>query len=108
MKDVIFLRSSKGDLQAFPDTARREAGFQLFRVQEGKHPADAKPMKTVGQGVFEIRIHEEGQTHRVFYVARFEEAAYVLHAFEKKGRKTAKKDLEIGQRRYRELLRQRG
>ncbi len=108
MKDVIFLGSSKSDLQAFPDNARREAGFQLFRVQEGKHPADAKPMKIVGKGVFEIRIHEEGQAHRVFYVAKFEEAVYVLHAFEKKTRKTARKDLEIGQRRYRELIRQRG
>jgi phage-related protein len=43
----------------------------------------------------------------VFYVARFPEAIYVLHAFEKKTRKTARQDLEIGRARLRAVLRMR-
>ena len=43
----------------------------------------------------------------MFYVARFAEAIYVLHAFEKKTRKTARPDLEIGRTRLREVLRMR-
>lgn len=57
-------------------------------------PDDFKPMKSVGPGVYE----------RAFYVAKFEEAIYVLHAFEKKTRKTASQDIKIGQQRYKELI----
>jgi phage-related protein len=39
-----------------------------------------KPL--LGAGVCEIRIHGAVE-HRVLYVARFPEAVYVLHAFEK-------------------------
>jgi phage-related protein len=92
----------------FPALARRLAGFQLRRVQRGLDPADWKPMQTVGSGVREIRIHIAG-AHRVFYVATTAEAIYVLHAFEKKTRKTSSQDLEIGRDRFRALekLRQR-
>lgn len=60
-------------------------------------------MSSVGAGVREIRIHS-GREHRVLYVAKFEEGVYVLHAFEKKTRKTAKADLEVAGSRVRELL----
>ncbi len=59
-------------------------------------------MPTVGPGVREIRVHAGG-AHRVFYVATRAEAIYVLHAFEKKTRKTAARDLEIGRDRFRAL-----
>ena len=58
---------------------------------------------SVGAGVREIRIHS-GREHRVLYVAKFEEGVYVLHAFEKKTRKTAKADLELAGSRLRELM----
>ncbi len=60
-------------------------------------------MATVGPGVKEIRIRTD-LAHRVFYVATFEEAVYVVHAFEKKTGRTAHRDLELGRRRFRELL----
>ena len=60
-------------------------------------------MRSVGAGVREIRIRV-GTAHRVFYVARFAEAIYVLHAFEKRSRKTAKRDLNIARERYRDLV----
>ena len=40
----------------------------------------------------------------VFYVAKFEEAVYVLHAFQKKSQKTSKKDIALGQQRYKDML----
>ena len=61
-------------------------------------------MPTIGKGVEEIRIRAKG-AYRVFYVARFEEAVYVLHAFEKKTQKTAKEDLELGRQRYQQMIR---
>ena len=48
-----------------------------------------------------------GTAHRIFYVARFEEAVYVLHAFEKRARKTPQKDLNMARERYRDLLKAR-
>jgi len=67
---------------------------------------DWKPMPLVGTGVIEIRVHAEGE-YRVFYVAKFEEAVYVLHVFAKKTRKASSLDLELGKKRYRELLERR-
>lgn len=96
------------DLRAFPQTARREAGHQLDQVQNGREPDDWKPMNTVGQGVKEIRIRDEAGAFRVLYVAKFADAIYVLHCFQKKMEKTSKADLELTARRYRELLKERG
>ena len=62
-------------------------------------------MPTVGPGVQEIRVRDESGTYRVFYVAKFEEAVYVLHVFEKRSQKTARADLELGKSRYADLLR---
>ncbi len=102
-KPILWLGSSRRDMGGFPSAARRIAGFQLFRVQQGLDPADSKPMAGIGSGVQEIRVHTEAE-HRVFYVARFSEGVYVLHAFEKRTRKTAARDLELARTRYRELL----
>ena len=105
-KPLAFVGSSREDLRGFPADARRRAGFELDQVQRGLLPTDWKPMTSIGSGVMEIRIHT-GVEHRVFYVAKFEEAVYVLHAFEKKGQKTSKRDIELGQARLSELLAQR-
>jgi len=98
-KSIIWLGNSRRDLREFPALARRLAGFQLRRVQQGLDPDDWKPMQTVGPGVREIRIHIAG-AHRVFYVATRPEAIYVLHAFEKKTQKTSAHDLRIGRDRF--------
>ncbi len=94
------------DVRAFPRNARRLAGFQLRRVQQRLDPTDWKAMHGVGPGVREIRIHTTLE-HRVVYVASFAEAVYVLHAFEKRSRQTARGDLELARQRYRALVRQR-
>ena len=75
-------------------------GLELRAVQRGQEPTDFKPISSVGAGVYEIRIHAQ-DAYRVFYVAKFEEAIYVLHAFQKKIKKTAKHDIEIRRQRYR-------
>ena len=102
-KPIRWIGSSLNDLTNFPDTARKKAGFQLRAIQSGDSPSDFKPMPTVGLGVEEIRIRTE-DAYRIFYVARFAEAVYVLHAFQKKTQKTSKSDIEIGQKRYQQML----
>ena len=104
-KPIEFLGDSLEALRAFPQVARREAGFQLDRVQRGLSPDDWKPMTTIGTGVREIRVRDASGAYRVIYVARFEEAVFVLHCFQKKTGKTAKSDLDLARARLRELTR---
>ena len=82
------------------------AGRELERVQRGADPVDWKPMTSVGRGAREIRVHVDGEL-RVFYVATFPEAVYVLHVFEKKTQRTSARDLALGQQRYRTMQRER-
>lgn len=102
MKSLGFVGSSLEDLRNFPAEARRAAGFELSFVQQGLMPSDWKPVKSVGRGALEIRIHVLGEW-RVIFVARFSDAVYVLHAFQKKTQKTKKEDIELARRRYREI-----
>lgn len=104
MKGVHFVGSSREDLRGFPEDAREMAGHQLFKVQQGKEPDDWKPIPTVGPGVNEIRVWAESGTYRVLYVAKFEEAVYVLHVFEKRSQKTSKGDFQLAKGRYADLL----
>ena len=99
-KPIVWIGSSRDDVRRFPRETRRKAGLELRAVQRGQEPTDFKPMPSVGPGVYEIRIHVP-DAYRVFYVAKFEEVVYVLHAFQKKTQKTAKQDIEIGRQRYR-------
>ncbi|MBI2839958.1 MAG: type II toxin-antitoxin system RelE/ParE family toxin [Acidobacteria bacterium] len=100
MKAARFLGTARADLAAFPESARRRAGYELFMVQVGREPSDFKAMPSVGPGTYEIRIRDEGGAFRVVYVARFDQAVYVLHAFQKKTRKTSRADIELARARY--------
>ena len=102
MKPLRFVGSSLDDLRDFPAEAKRQAGFELYAIQRGLSPSDWKPMKTVGSGVREIRIRVLGEW-RILYVARFADAVYILHAFQKKTQKTRRNDIEIARRRYKQL-----
>lgn len=98
-KPVFFIGSSRDDLREFPAEVRKGLGDELLRVQNGLMPVDFKPLKNVGKGAYEIRVHING-AWRVIYVAKLANAIYVLHAFEKKTRKTSQIDLELAKRRY--------
>jgi phage-related protein len=101
-KPLYWLGSSLEDLRAFPKEARRAAGHQLDLVQHGLEPSDWKPMPTVGAGAYEIRVHA-GIEFRVFYIAKFADGVYVLHAFEKRTRQTRGADIGLARKRLSDL-----
>ena len=103
-KEIRWVGSSYADLLNFPKAPRKEAGFQLAKVQAGLEPTDWKPFAAVGPGVKEIRIAEADGAFRVMYVAKFEEAVYVLHCFQKKTQVTTKQDKDIAAERYRAVV----
>lgn len=105
-KKLVWLGDSREVVRDFPERARLATGNNLRQIQRGLEPVDWKPMETVGPGVKEIRIRLES-SYRVFYVAKFAEAVYVIHAFVKKTTKTEKKDLDLGASRYKALVKER-
>jgi phage-related protein len=102
MKLLKFVASSLDDPHNFPDEAWRAAGFELHAIQLGLEPSDWKSMQAVGFGEREIRIHLLGEW-RVIYVANLHDAVYVLHAFQKKTRKTRQQDIDLARRRYKQI-----
>ena len=102
MRPLRFLGTAKDDVSAFPDAAKTRAGYELLMVQAGRDPDDWKPMPTVGPGACEIRVRDNAGAFRVIYVAKFRNAVYVLHAFQKKSQKTARRDIERARARYRD------
>jgi phage-related protein len=101
-KVLKFAGLSLDDLRNFPEEARRVAGFELRSVQNGLEPRDWKPMRSIGSGVKEIRIHVLGEW-RIIYVANLADAIYVLHAFQKKSQMTNRNDIKLARKRLKEI-----
>jgi phage-related protein len=78
---------------------------RLHQVQRGDEPDDWKPIRTVGQSVREIRIHEESGAFRVIYLATRPEGVYVLHCFQKRTQKTSRRDLRLAVLRFAAIVR---
>ena len=105
-KPLVWVGGTLARIRSFPAGARRETGHHLYQVQLGLDPSDWKPMASVGRGVVEIRVHGGGE-YRVLYLAKFAEAVYVLHAFEKRTRQTRETDIDLARRNLAEVVRQR-
>lgn len=103
LKPIAWLGDSLARLRQASEDVRSDAGYQLDLVQHGETPTDFRPMPAVGQGVMEIRVHAENE-FRVFYVARFHEAIYVLHCFVKRTQVTRRADIKLGKQRYAQML----
>jgi phage-related protein len=108
MKGIIYLGNSKNEIERFSLRAKQRVITALTAISAGINltPYEFKYMATVGPGVYELRIKVEKQ-YRVFYVAKFEEAIYILHAFEKKTQQTPTKEIQLGVSRYKALVNQR-
>jgi phage-related protein len=104
MKPIKFLGTSLYAIREMEEEAQDKIGTDLLRVQFGGQPMNYRAMVDVGAGVYEIKARTDDGAYRVFYVAKFEEAVYVLHAFQKKTQQTSKQDIELGKRRYKDLV----
>lgn len=104
MRPVAWMGSALDDLLGFPDDTRRDAGYQLYRLQAGLEAADWKPLPGIGKGVAEIRLRSTTGAWRIIYLARFDDAVYVLHCFMKKTQQTSGQDMRIAKARFRAVL----
>ncbi len=103
LKPIRLLGDALDRIRAFPDGARKQAGVEPHKLQLGFAASDVKPMASIGPGVEEVRIRDEAGAFRIFYVARFVDASYVLHAFQKKTQRTAQRDLDLAAQRLKQI-----
>ncbi|CAM3408290.1 hypothetical protein SB6411_05509 [Klebsiella spallanzanii] len=99
-KSIAWIGSSFEDLLSFPEDVRKDAGYQLHRLQAGLEAADWKPMSEIGRGVEEIRLRQTSGTFRIIYLSRFGNAVYVLHCFSKKTQRISDHDKRIARVRF--------
>jgi phage-related protein len=102
LRQITWIGSSLDDLKKFPKSAQQEAGFNLYRVQEGKMPQNVKPLNGLGSGIMEIITDYNKNTYRSVFVLNLGDDIYVLHVFQKKsktGIKTPKQEIELIKRR---------
>ena len=102
-RPVTWVGSSRADLKTFPDPVRRDLGQALYAAQCGETDPAAKPLKGFGGArVMEIVDRHDTNTNRAVYTAQFDEAIYVLHAFQKKSKSgiaTPKPEIDLIRRR---------
>ena len=98
-KPVRWVGPSRRDLKTFPKPVQRHIGQSLYAAQCGEEYPSVKALKGFGgRSVLEIVAPYQGDTYRAVYTVRFQDAIYVLHAFQKKSKKgiaTPKKDLDL-------------
>lgn len=63
----------------------------------------ARPLSTIGRGVWELKINEKDGQFRVVYVVKRNDRIYVLHAFQKKTQRTSQRDIELARARFKEI-----
>lgn len=109
LKPVRWMGSSLRDLRSFPQQVKSDIGQALYAAQQGKIDDAAKPMKGFkGGGVVEIVADHQGDTWRAIYTVRFEDAIYVLHAFQKKSKRgiaTPKREIDLIHKRLQDAQR---
>jgi phage-related protein len=103
-KPLLWVGSSYRDLVAMPRSVQRVFGYALSQVEEGQTPASSKPLSLIAAGVMELVEDHDRNTYRAVYTAKFPDAVYVLHCFQKKSKSgiaTPKPDIELILARYR-------
>ena len=105
LKDVHWHGNALDVVRGFPSSVRLAIGSELCLLQLGEKPIHCKPMTTVGRGVWEIRVSGRDGAFRIFYIAKRKGRIHVLHAFQKKTRKTSKANIDIGKLRFKNMLR---
>jgi phage-related protein len=97
-KRLVWLVDSLDRLKSFPALVQKKLGFALYQAQIGQRHESAKLLHGFEAAVWQVRADDPSGTYRAVYVVKLQDAAYVLHAFQKKatsGVGTSRRDIEI-------------
>lgn len=101
--DIEWLGDSYDVVYGYSKPVRKSIGSELRLLQSGARPTHSRPLKTVGRGVWEIKVSEKEGQFRVVYLVRRRDRIYVLHAFQKKTLKTPKQEIALAKKRFKEI-----
>lgn len=106
MKPAVFHPKARAAIQEFPEEVRRELGKAIFDLQKGEKLGMplSRTMSSVVVGVEELRVKDRSGIYRVFYYARLADRVLVLHAFQKKTQQTPEHEIDLGKKRFKEML----
>jgi len=105
---VRFFRAVTGNepvrewLRGQPREIREAIGKDIRAVQV-RWPVGMPLVRPLGRGLHEVRTALDGCAYRTMFMI-LGDTMILLHAFQKRTRATAHKDLEIARRRQREVL----
>jgi phage-related protein len=105
-RPVSWVKAARKAFDDFPKDTQDEALAALTIAADGGFPSNAKPMKGLGSGVFEVALRHRTDAYRAVYTVQFEGALWVVHAFQKKsksGIKTPKQEIDLILERIRRL-----
>lgn len=69
-RPVLWMDAALKDFMCFPEEARRRCLGALTYAADGSMSVEAKPLRGLGSGVFEIALRFRGDAYRVVYAVR--------------------------------------
>ena len=105
-RPVSWIKAALKDFDAFPEGAKSTFLAALTIAAEGGKADNAKLLRGLGSGVFEIALAFRGDAFRLIYAVQFANEIWVIHAFQKKskqGIKTPKPEIELVKDRLKRL-----
>lgn len=102
---IRLLKQCQKELEDFPLAVREDLADALARLDEG-HTLSmplSRPMPSIGRGVHELRFRDRSGIFRVIYVLMGGGEVVLLHAFMKKSSQTPHQNIELAQRRLKEI-----
>jgi phage-related protein len=106
MNVVIWNKKALKTVKSFPVNVRKETGYLIYRLQleDTLSMPQSRPMSIVGSSCHELRIKGENGCYRVFYYLKVKHQIVIFHAFQKKGQKTPKNEIEQGRKNLMEII----
>ena len=106
IRPISWIKAAQKDFRKFPKGAQDKIAAALEAAAEHEKADIAKPMKGLGSGVFEVALAYRGDAFRTVYAVQFEDAIWVVHAFQKKsktGIKTPQEEIDVVRQRLKRL-----
>lgn len=97
-RPISWIKAARKAFEEFPKDAQDDVLNALTIAADGAFPANVKPMKGLGNGVYEVALRHRTDAYRTVYTLQFEGAFWVVHAFQKKSRsgiKTPKQEIDL-------------
>ncbi len=105
-RPISWIKAARKNFEAFPKVVQHNMLTALTIAAEGEKSDNAKPLRGIDGGVFEIAVRYRGDAYRVIYAVKIDSDIWVIHAFQKKsktGIKTPQTDIDLIHERLRQL-----